>query len=284
MDVGEESKSGTSFHRGITYTYYESNSFAIKFNTSGVRVLVDPWLTGDLTFANQTWLFRGQKKVTGELNIDDIAQETDLIVLTQSLDDHCHLPTLERLPKTIPVAASPSAADRIRPLGYKTVTPIDHDEEKAFCDGALKIRATQGALVGPPWSKRQNGYIMTETSGSPPTSVYYEPHCDFAAFSLRNVGEVDVVISPVNSTLLNMGLGSYPLTQGDINLSQLLRVLKPKVLVPLLNTDINTDGALTSLLSYRGQWEGLKEELEQQGILVRVDLPAVPGEALAIAL
>lgn len=49
-----------------------------------------------------------------------------------------------------------------------------------------------GALVGPPWSKRQNGYVMRE--GTPqPASLYYEPHCDFDESSVRAVGKVDMV-------------------------------------------------------------------------------------------
>lgn len=35
-----------------------------------------------------------------------------------------------------------------------------------------------------------------------PASLYYEPHCDFDASSLANVGPVDVVVSPVQSVLL----------------------------------------------------------------------------------
>lgn len=49
----------STFGHGITYTSYEGNSFAVKFNTTGVRVLVDPWLQGDLVFAEQTWLYKG---------------------------------------------------------------------------------------------------------------------------------------------------------------------------------------------------------------------------------
>ena len=55
---------------------------------AGARVLVDPWLEGDLTFAEQDWLYRGKKRVInaskGErVDIDQIAAETDVVVLTQ---------------------------------------------------------------------------------------------------------------------------------------------------------------------------------------------------------
>ena len=54
----------------------------------GVRVLVDPWLEGDLTFAEQDWLYRGKKRVVntpkgGRVDLDQLAAETDVVVLTQ---------------------------------------------------------------------------------------------------------------------------------------------------------------------------------------------------------
>jgi hypothetical protein len=139
--------------------------------------------------------------------------------------------------------------------------------------------------VGPPWSKRQNGYVLREACPSP-ASLYYEPHCDFDAGSLRQeAGAVDVVVTPVKSTLMNLGAGAYPLVLGDINLQQLLRLLGPKVVVPLLNAEIDQEGLLSQLLIERGRGaEGLQAQLAAAGIRVRVDLPAPPGEALAIAL
>ncbi|KIY92651.1 hypothetical protein MNEG_15311 [Monoraphidium neglectum] len=141
-------------------TAYEGNSFSVKFNQSGVRVLVDPWLISDLTFFEQGWAYRGRKKVLGpgRVNVDEVAGETDVILLSQYLDDHTHMPTLERLPKTIPVIAQPEAAARIAPLGFKDVTAIKPGQELPIAGGRLRVRATAGALVGPPWSARQNGF------------------------------------------------------------------------------------------------------------------------------
>ena len=65
-----------------------------------------------------------------------------------------------------------------------------------------------GALVGPPWEKRQNGYLLREaTEGG--VSLFYEPHCDYSGESVqRNVpGPVDVLVAPI----LNQNLIAYPL-------------------------------------------------------------------------
>ncbi len=69
---------------------------------------------------------------------------------------------------------------------------------------------TAGALVGPPWEKRQNGYLLRETvSGG--VSLFYEPHCDYSGDSVQRVvpGPVDVLVAPV----LNQDLIAYPLVR-----------------------------------------------------------------------
>jgi hypothetical protein len=67
---------------------------------------------------------------------------------------------------------------------------------------------------------------------------------------------------------------------------QLLRILRPKVLVPLLNADLDQEGQLTPLMSVAGSSAQDKVEamLRAQGVKVKVDYPAPPGESLAIAL
>ena len=113
---------------------------------------------------------------------------------TQYLDDHTHLPTLRKLPRSTPIVANPGAADVIRPLGFTDVTVIDHGQTVEAAGGRLRITATAGALVGPPWSKRQNGVVFrevtTRTDGAS-ASLYYEPHCDFDEGSVRTVGRCE---------------------------------------------------------------------------------------------
>ena len=71
--------------------------------------------------------------------------------------------------------------------------------------------------MGPPWEKRQNGYLLRETvTGG--VSLFYEPHCDYGGESVRRAvpGPVDVMVAPV----LNQDLIAYPLVRGV----QLLRL------------------------------------------------------------
>lgn len=52
---------------------------------TGVTVLVDPWLEGDLVFASQTWLYRGSKGALKDvkLDLDQIGSQADVILLSQ---------------------------------------------------------------------------------------------------------------------------------------------------------------------------------------------------------
>ncbi|GLC34554.1 hypothetical protein PLESTB_001248800 [Pleodorina starrii] len=292
----------TSFHHGITYTSYEANTAGIKFNASGVRVLIDPWFVGELNFSGAEWLYAGRKRVIGRdtrVDMQQVLAETDVLVVTQGLDDHCHIPTLSAVAnKAIPVVTNPDAAVRMRPLGFSNITVLKPGQAttvKGEAGGLLKIQATAGALVGPPWSARQLGLLMREVSpeGERPASLYFESHCDFDAAGLTAGlqaclgagGHVDAVVSPVVSTLLGVGPASYELVQGGSNLVSLLRLLRPKVLLPLLNHEMDASGPLTSIMWQRGDERTVAELLRREGLGdTRVEYPAPPGEALALAL
>lgn len=102
---------------------------------------------------------------------------------------------------------------------------------------------------------------------------------------MKTLGPVDVVISPVRSVLLALGFGfSYPILCGDINLDQLMGILKPSVLLPLLNDEIEQGGIMAGAVSIRGDLSAVQGRLKSAGLPTRVELTASFGKALAIAL
>lgn len=79
----------------------------------------------------------------------------------------------------------------------------------------------------------------------------------------------------------------YPLLKGDTDLTALLKLLQPKVLVPLLNADLDQEGSLTPLMSVRGSSaaDTVRSSLAAAGLPnVRLEYPAPAGESLALAL
>ena len=55
--------------------------------------------------------------------------------------------------------------------------------------------------MGPPWSTRENGFVLSETAPGG-IRLYYEPHCDFKEGSVEEVGQVDVVVTPPSSQVV----------------------------------------------------------------------------------
>jgi len=50
---------------------------------AGVKILVDPWLVNELTFAGQRWLYRGKKTHISPVDPDKLAKGCDAIILSQ---------------------------------------------------------------------------------------------------------------------------------------------------------------------------------------------------------
>lgn len=90
-------------------------------------MLVDPWLVGTLSFGEQTWLLESSKYLPP--SVDVALEGVDAILLSQSLDDHTHVPTLKALPKSVPIIAQPDAAQVAIDLGFTSVRALDHGEQ-----------------------------------------------------------------------------------------------------------------------------------------------------------
>eukprot|EP00884_Botryococcus_braunii_P010013 jgi/Botrbrau1/19012/Bobra.0100s0044.1 len=265
--------------RGLLYTAYEGNSWAAEFCKTGIRILVDPWLVDELVFFNQTWLYRGRKGALPPVDVAQIGEDTDVIIISQGLDDHAHVPTLKQLPKEKPLVGSPSACRIAASLGFKNVYELQPGQSIDLCNGRIRIRATAGALVGPPWSKREAGFIISEVAEGG-TRLYYEPHCDYEEASFRDVDAVDALVSPVVSQLLV----SYPLVMGSRNLVGLAERLKPKVIIPLVNAEFIQEGPLSFLLRAEGSLAELEGKLKAAGLPTTVLPPGPPGQPVPVPL
>lgn len=272
----------------MTYTSYEANSWKATFEQSGVTVLVDPWLIGDLTFLEQYWIYRGQKIKAQDLDVQAIANSSDIILITQALEDHAHPPTLDVLPRDAAVVAEPGAAKKCRDLGYTNVTELCHGQTLDVAGGRLSLTATQGALVGPPWETRQLGIIFRENC-SDGLTVYYEPHCDFVGDSVSEqlqAGEqIDVVITPVVNQQLGTESVGYPLVCGDDNALGLVQLLNPKMVIPFSNAEMQASGPLSFLIKQKGSIDQFKEKLRSAGMSdIKLQEAAEPPNPLTIEI
>ena len=140
--------------------YLGSNGWLIKFDKT--NLIIDPWLTGDLIFPPGEWFFKGslEKEIL-------IEEEINIILLTQGLPDHCHIPTLRKFKKNIDIICPNSAKETLEKLGFtsiKVLKPSVKIKQKG-----LEIEATAGAPV----PQIENGYIVKDEKGK---GFYIEPH------------------------------------------------------------------------------------------------------------
>ncbi|MEL7075420.1 MAG: MBL fold metallo-hydrolase [Cyanobacteria bacterium J06643_13] len=251
----------------MNLTYFDSNSWLIEID--GMRILLDPWLVGKLTFGNQAWLFEGSKN-----NPQPIPENIDFILLSQGLEDHAHPPTLEQLDRSIPVVASPNAAKVVREFGYQNITVLEHQQRHKI--GQVEIKAVPGSPIGP--TLVENGYIITGLESG--KTIYYEPH-GYHADSLQESAPIDVVITPIINLKLPL-LGAV--IKGQETALQVCQQLNPQVILSTAaGGDIDFKGMITSILSADGTVEDFKHLLEQNNLATRAIDPK-SGETIELSL
>lgn len=252
----------------MKFTYLDSNSWLMEIG--GQRILLDPWLVGDLVFGNLTWLFRGRKNTQRPLPAN-----IDLILLSQGLEDHAHPPTLKSLGREIPVVGSVNAAQVARGLGYTQVTALNHGESYTL-NQAVEIKAVPGSPTGV--TTVENGYLLQDLGTG--HSLYYEPH-GYHAPALKENAAVDVIITPIVDLKLPL-LGAV--IKGQKTALEVCQWLKPQVILPTAaGGDITLTGLLMSILKAEGTAQDLQELLRQNQLETKVIAPQ-PGEAFTLSL
>ncbi|OAY31271.1 uncharacterized protein LOC110600350 [Manihot esculenta] len=257
-------------------TYLEGNSWL--WEVGGVNILVDPILVGNLDFGIP-WLYDAAKKVIKNFQLSNLPK-LDCLLITQSLDDHCHLKTLKPLSEILPnlrVIATPNAKPLLDPL-FNNVTylePGQSSEIEASGDSKVRVQATAGPVLGPPWQRPENGYLVNSPQGN--MTLYYEPHCVYNKNFLEKE-RADIVITPVIKQLLP----KFTLVYGQEDAVKLAKLLHAKFIVPMKNGDLDSKGFLASIIQAEGTVESFKELLAKELPEAQV-LEPTPGVALEVS-
>ena len=218
-------------------TYLGSNGWFIKFKKT--NLIIDPWLKGDLIFPPGEWFFKGS--LEQEISIN---KQIDIILLTQGLPDHCHIPTLEMFGKDIPIICPVSAAGKLEKIGFSLIKIIHPTEKTKLFD--LCFEATAGAPV----PQIQNGYIVRDDDDN---SFYIEPH----GYLDENLEQqnLDAVITPTKNLELPL-VGSF--VKGAEVIPKLINKFNPKfILSSTVGGDAKYSGFLNNFISV----EEYKKEL-----------------------
>ncbi|MGB8703339.1 MAG: MBL fold metallo-hydrolase [Thermosynechococcaceae cyanobacterium] len=249
-------------------TWFDNNSWLIEM--AGARVLLDPWLVGDLVFGNAPWFFRGVHRQS--VSIPD---NLSLILLSQGLPDHAHPETLSQLDRSIPVVGSASAAKVAESLGFTSVTALKPSETFTW-QHTLTIQAFPGAPLGP--QELGNAYLLQDLHQH--TTLYYEPH-GYHSASLQGAAPVDVAVIPLID--LNLPLLGAFIRGGDRAL-ELIQRLHPQVVLPTtMAAETQYDGLIQRLISSRGSVDEFCDRLHAVVPTTQV-LEPVPGARITIPL
>lgn len=258
------------------YTHLEGNGQlweATNGNTK-ISVVVDP-IASQLDFGIP-WGYRANKKVLSEdATIDMICDaEPSHCLLTMGLDDHTHLPTLEKLSNRIPTLnyiVAPSCKQKLLDFGLRSdqIKVLDHGDSCILSDGAT-VTATQGALVGPPWQKRENGFLLELESDNKENSlsIYYEPHGDVILDNIKGI-RADVMVSPVTKQSLPAQLppaGQFTLVYGGERTLEIAELLGAKVVVPLGNGALDIEGPLSGLVVASGDVSDFEKLIKKRNV------------------
>ncbi len=242
------------------------------FHLAGRTILVDPWLVDPLVFYGQPWLFTAYHETPIAFTPETLPP-IDVILLSQGVDDHCHKPTLERLDRSIPVVASPTAANVVRQLGYQQVTAIAHWDVFTLGD-TLTITAVPGAEIQP--GQVENGYLLKDSTTN--ETLYYEPHLFPLKTPAAQLGHIDVAIAPVVGQVLPL-LGQV--IMGPLQAMHLVETLNPHFFVPTTLGEIRAEGILPKFIQTVGSVEEFRDRLLASGLPTQLRLPA-PGETLEL--
>jgi hypothetical protein len=218
----------------LTATYLGANGWLLDFG--GLRVLVDPWFTGPLSFGPMDWLLKGELS-----SPQPVPERVDLLLLSQGLPDHCHPPSLALLPSDLAVVGSPMAARKAQQLGFSQVNSLRPGETHQH--GSLTITATAGAAV----PQIENGWLLDHPAGN----LYLEPH-GFPSADLP-ARPLTAVITPVIDVGLPLA-GAF--VRGRSALPELLQRFQPAaVLASTTGGDVRFSGLLASALQVEGSSE-----------------------------
>jgi len=210
-------------------TYLGSNGWLIKFKKA--NLIIDPWLKGDLIFPPGEWFFKGS--LEEEISID---KKIDIILLTQGLPDHCHVPTLEMFRKDIPVICPKSAIETLEKIGFSSIKMLKPTEKINQFD--LSFEATAGAPV----PQIENGYIVKDDQDN---GFYIEPH----GYLDQNLNKqnLDAVITPTKNLELPL-VGSF--VKGADVIPKLINKFNPKfILSSTVGGDAKYSGFLNNFIS-----------------------------------
>lgn len=271
-DLAGRCYSTVSKSASVKLTFIGLNSWLV--NIDGFQILIDPWLVEAIVLYGSPWMFEA-KHVEPPCYTPATLPSIDLILISQSLDDHCHQPTLAQLSKQIPVIAAPSAVKTIEKLGYDRVIGLAPWQTYRLND-QVEITSTPGAKIQ---LQVENGFLVKSLANN--RTLYYEPHLAIDPVTidhLSKLGKIDTIIAPIVGQIFPL-LGKVIMNSQDA--FQLASALQPQWYLPTAMGEINVQGILPQLTQSDGSIDEFTKLLAHSKLSTQLIIPQ-PGETVPV--
>jgi L-ascorbate metabolism protein UlaG (beta-lactamase superfamily) len=212
-------------------------SWAWEFGAAG-RILVDPWLTDEMSLAPGHWLF-GRRRMAPQPVTSWLPVAA--LVLTSHFSDHLHPKTLQQVPRDTPCFAPPAAAAHLRKLGFLRVQRMTAGDRFELVDGVM-LTAVAPAF---PFARSAVGYLVEHRGAK----LYFETHAIDVHRVEAVIGRLDVLVAPVQG----VRVAGVPFTMSPARALAAAKRLKPSVWVPTgIDPQLAHGLFSATLLFYRG--------------------------------
>lgn len=173
----------------------------VLINFFGVHILTDPVLLNRVG-AQVGIATIGRKRLVGPAIDPANLPRIDLALLSHAHMDHMDLPSLDLLPKNIPVLTAPKTKDVFENTGFSSVKELRWNDQTriATASGELEVKAVEVKHWGARWrSDTYRGYVGYLLQRGGKTVLFGGDTALTSAFEDLKGSRIDVALMPIGS-------------------------------------------------------------------------------------
>ena len=236
-------------------TRLEYQSWLIE--TSGVNILIDPWLTKEDLLVSYPWVLR---RAHSKKSNPAIIQGLDIhaILLTSHFEDHLHINSLLSLPKETFCIGTKKAVKKAQHHGFNNCLSIQTGNKTSI--GDVEIKALKSGF---PYSYNSLAYLIKDKSID--KSLLLEPH-------VLNISTVKHCfnLSALITTIESVKLLGIELSMNPYQTMSYLKTLKPNYFLPSGTSANKVEGILKRFLYFGDLNSDLEKLFEKDGIATKI--------------
>ncbi|MFZ2970846.1 MAG: MBL fold metallo-hydrolase [Minisyncoccia bacterium] len=165
----------------------------LLINLNGFNILTDPVFS--------KWVHGVPRFKKARINVEDIKDNTDLILISHAHKDHLNRKTLKKFSKEIPIASHRNNLKYLKKCNFDNMIGFAHWETRDFHDDSIKITSV------PAYHRKTLPWGPIGTSGgfvieSPKQNIYFAGDTAFEEQLFRDIAnkfQIDILLMPVGA-------------------------------------------------------------------------------------